>query len=86
MGVFHNTACIVTTLRPSARTQTPIFGQPIGRRLYSHGTHQFFGQGPYHTHEDVDGFLSELLPSLRRHPFNSVADVLREDLAKEVER
>lgn len=37
------------------------------------------------THEDVDGFLSELLPSLRKRPFNSagdVVDLLKEDLGK----
>jgi hypothetical protein len=58
----------------------------VARGLITSGSVNYLTKG--HTHEDVDGFLSELLPTLRRNCFNSVADVialLREDLAKKVE-
>ena len=58
----------------------------VARGLITSGSVNYLTKG--HTHEDVDGFLSELLPTLRRNSFNSVADVialLREDLAKKVE-
>lgn len=55
----------------------------VARGLVSTGSVNYLTKG--HTHEDVDGFLSELLPSLRKHPFNSaddVVDLLKKDLGK----
>ena len=55
----------------------------VARGLICTGSINYLTKG--HTHEDVDGFLAELLPSLRKHPFNSAADVvdlLKKDLGR----
>lgn len=55
----------------------------VSRGYFSTATVNYLTKG--HTHEDVDAFLAELLPSLRRNAFNNtteVVDFLKRDLAR----
>ena len=85
-GCIPQHLCIQTdnTVSFSKNSDTHVWmAYMVGRGLRSTGCINNLTKG--HTREDVDGFLAELLPTLRRSPFNStkdVVEVLTRDLSK----